>query len=549
MGPVLRPRVARGSHRIGNKAANCADRRCRVLADKTNRALRSRRKVASPQPDLGSEQRPCIYKLGNTTENQELLPEERLALYTFEVDENEPQVKKSKCKRKVWHRKKLDSSDATDDEYIPRGKKHLRSGVKRAARRKKCLTTGVTHHQKMTMENKENVSVAESNFSHQSSPMTCHDSNDHGKTEVENKESVSVADSTYTHHSNNVSNHEPDSSGKVTAESKESVSVSDSTNTCHATSVTCNELGNMMGNKEIVPVADMPKAKSQKPEIHRNLVEDLSVSESKPGQVSSSCRSILPFSPIEQHFPQPGTCMSLRQPGTSRVTWSVEDFTVENFFGFDEESEDEQHLLLSPLKMIPSLGTNVSIPVSSTPYVKPKFTRTGAEPMRLVHTGAKLRTAFMSAQCTAPAARSVTVPTTWSATPPAAQSATVPATWSATAPTTRSATASAARSATEPATWSVTAPTTRSVITPAAQSATAPAVAPLPTSELSLTSDVTPPYTVNAVHNPSSPILFMDENVPSQHFTKVSLTQGVVVFPIRAYTSESRSSFQLLKQM
>jgi hypothetical protein len=189
----------------------------------------------------------------------------------------------------------------------------------------------------------------------------------------------------------------------------------------------------------------------QKPEICRNLPEDselnFSVGETEPGQVSSS------FSPIEQHSSHPGNFVTLWRPGTRGIQ-SVEDFTVDNYFGFDEESEDDLQLL-SPVKMASSLKPVVSVPfaVSSTPNLKPSFTRQQAKPLRLVNEGPKTGNAVMSKPA-----------------PP----------------------------------------------------------------EVSLVSDM-----VSGAHNSSTPIVFMDENVPVEHFMKVSVPHGVVVLLMGPHSLES----------
>lgn len=398
MGPALRARVARSSNRTGNKPADCVDSRCKVLADKTNSnnhmALRRRRNVAIPQPNLSSEQKPSVYKLGNNAEKQDLPPQERLALYNFEVDENEPlPKKKSKYRRKVRHRKKMDLSDTSDDEHTRTVtvRKHLRSGEKWAvAIQKKQASCLVTYHEKITLENKENVLVADTNFT----DVTHHDSDSQHNMTEESKGNVSVAHA----HSGSMTHHNSDSHVRTATENTDGVVV-DSTYTCHKTNVTHNKPTKMItGNKEIAGVASCHLSVHRISDICTSLAEgselNFSVSESEPSQVSSSCRRSLLFSPIEKCPLRPSTFVTVRWPGRSKDTHgiqSVEDFTVDNYFGFDEESEDDLHLSLSPVKMAPELKPVSSVPfaVSSTPNLKPTFTRPETTSMNLVQSRAQ----------------------------------------------------------------------------------------------------------------------------------------------------------------
>jgi hypothetical protein len=156
-------------------------------------------------------------------------------------------------------------------------------------------------------------------------------------------------------------------------------------------------------NLNFVPMADRHGRIGmghQKPEISISLSEDsklnLSVGGTEPEQVSSSFRSSLLFNPTEQHSSKP---LTLRRPGMRGIQ-SVENFTVDNFFGFDEDSEDDLQWSFSPVKMAPRLKPVVSVPfaVSSTPNLKPNFTRQETKPLRLVNRGTKTRTALMSTQ-------------------------------------------------------------------------------------------------------------------------------------------------------
>lgn len=408
--------MAQSSNRTGSKPVNCVDNRCEVLADKTNSnnlmALRRRRNVAIPQPNLSSQQKPCVYKLGSNAETQDLLPQERLALYNFEVDENDPlPKKKSKYKRKVRRRKKVDLSDTSDDEYTQAVtvKKHLRSGGKfTVPLQKKQASSAVTYHEKITLENKENVLVAETNFKCQSTDVTCHDSDSQHNMAEESKGNVSVEHA----HSGSMTDRSSVSHARTATENTDGV-VADSTYTCQKTSLTHNEPTNMMtGNKEIAGVSDSHLSVHRVSDTCTSLAEgselNFSVSKSEPNQVSSSCRRSLLFSPIEKCPLRPSTFVTMRCPGRSKDTHgiqSVEDFTVDNYFGFDEESEDDLHLSLSPMKMASRLKPVSSVPfaVSSTPNVKPTFTRTEATSMKLMQSRAQARTPLVSVQsATAP---------------------------------------------------------------------------------------------------------------------------------------------------
>lgn len=209
--------------------------------------------------------------------------------------------------------------------------------------------------------------------------------------------------------------------------------------------------------KNFIPMADRHDTAAmvqQKPEFCRNMTGDsnlkISVGEAEPEQVSSS------FIVTEQHSSQPGIFVKLQQPCTHGIQ-SVDTFTVDNYFGFDEESEDDLRLSLSPVKMATSLKPVVSVPfaVSSTPNLKPSFTRPHAKPFRLVNKGPKTETTLMSK----------------------------------------------------------------------------PAV-----SEMPVASDA-----VRGAHNSSTSVLFMDENVPMQHFVKVSVPHVIVVSFTRFHILESWS--------
>ena len=220
-------RATRNTRSTGTEWANCVDSKLNVLADKTNRMAlrRSRRNVANPQPILGSGQKPCIYKVGNTAENQDLPPEERLALYTFEIDEYDPPAKKSRHRRNVRRRIKSDMTDTIDDEYIPttnvskclrrgtrivtRQKKHLNTSVTKMAQENedtgpvagntlKCLNTDVSHHENLTLQKEDTVSVTGSNVKCLSPGVAYCDSDSQRKTATENKENVPALDTSST---------------------------------------------------------------------------------------------------------------------------------------------------------------------------------------------------------------------------------------------------------------------------------------------------------------------------------------------------------------
>jgi hypothetical protein len=468
MGPVVTARAAWNSHRSGVELANCVENKVKVLTDKTNHMAlrRSRRNVASRQPNLGSGQKPCIYKVGNTAENHDLPPEERLALYTFKVDEYDPQPKQSRHKRNVRHRKKTDMSDTMDDEYTPttnvkkcvrpgtnlivtRQKRHLSIGVTKMALENddtdavagsilKCLNTGVTHQEKLTLQKEDTVSAIGSSSKCLRRGVTYCDSDRHTKTATENKENTGVVDTIAT---------------------------------CQVASVNHNESRSLLTENKAIISAAAGRCVTvyQKADICTNLADDselnFSVVESELGQVLSSSRSSLLISPVVRRFSQ---CVTIRRPGKSKDSHSiqsVEDFTVDNYFGFDEESEDDLHFSLSEVTVARSMKPVMSIPfaISSTPNPKPSFTRPEIKPMRLVQGG------------------------------------------------------------------------TRTKITlPSMQSATLSMAASASASKLLLASDTTPSDTVDAAHSPC-PSICMNEDVPVQHFMKVSCTQEVVGSPFGVY--------------
>jgi hypothetical protein len=171
-------------------------------------------------------------------------------------------------------------------------------------------------------------------------------------------------------------------------------------------------------NKAVISAAaDRCATVHQKRNICTNLADDselnFSVAESESGQVSSSSRSSLFISPVVRRFSQ---CVTMRRPGKSEYSCgiqSVEDFTIDNCFGFDEESEDVLDFSLSEVKVASSMKPVMSVPfaVSSTPYLKPSFTRPEIKPMRLVQGRARTRTACSAVQsATLPTATSVSAP-------------------------------------------------------------------------------------------------------------------------------------------
>jgi hypothetical protein len=374
---------------------------------------RSKRNMASPQPILGSGQKPCIYKVGNTAENQDLPPEERLALYTFEIDEYDSPAKKSRHKRKVRRRIKSDISDTMDDEYIPTTNvsKCLRPGTRIVTRQKKNLTTSVT---KMVLEKEINGPVAGSTLKCLNTGVS-HQEN----LTLQKEDTVSVTCSSVKCLSPGVSYCDSDSHRQMATENKENVPAVDTGSTYQVADANHNERKSLMTeNKAVISAtADRSVTARQTRSICTNLADDselnFSVAESEPGQVSSSGRSSLFISPVVRRFSQ---CVTMRRQGKSkdpRGIQSVEDFTVDNYFGFDEESEDDLNFSLSEVKVAPSVKPVMSVPfaISSTPNPKPSFTRPEIKPMRLVQGRARTRTAYSSVQSAVlPTAASVSVP-------------------------------------------------------------------------------------------------------------------------------------------
>jgi len=412
MAPFLAARAARNTRRTGTESANCADSKLNVLADKTNHmTLRSRRVVANPQPTLDSGQKPCIYKVGNTVENQDLPPEERLALYTFEIDEYDPPAKKSRHKRNVRHRIKSDMSDTMDDEYIPTTNvsKCLRPGTRIVTRQKKHLNTSVT---KMTLENENTGPLAGSTLKCLNTGVS-----DHENLTLQKEDTVSVTGSSVK--CPGVAYCDSDSQRQTATENKENVPAVDTSSACQVADVNHNERKSLVTeNKAVISAtADRCVTVRQKRSMCTNLADDselnFSVAESEPGQVSSSSRSSLFISPVVRRFSQ---CVTMRRPGKNKDPHgiqSVEDFTIDNYFGFDEESEDDLDFSLYEVKVAPDMKPVMSVPfaVSSTPNPKPSFTRPEIKPIRLVKGWARTRTVCSSLQSAAlPTAASVSGP-------------------------------------------------------------------------------------------------------------------------------------------
>ena len=369
--------------------------------------------MANPQPTLGSGQKPCIYKVGNTAENQDLPPEKRLALYTFEIDEYDPPAKKSRHKRKVRRRIKSDMSDTMDDEYIPTANvsKCLRPGTRIVTRQKKHLNTSVT---KMALENEDTGPVAGSTLKCLNTGVSHHEN-----LTLQKEDTVSVTGSSVKCLSPGVAYCDSDSHRQTATENKENVPAVDTSSACQMADVNHNERKSLMTeNKAIISAtADRCVTARQKRSICTYLADDselnFSVAESEPGQVSSSSRSSLFISPVVRRFSQ---CVTMRRPGKSKdphCIQSVENFTIDNYFGFDEESEDDLDFSLSEVKVDPSMKSVMSVPfaISSTPNPKPTFTRPEIKPMRLVQGRARTRTACSSVQSVIlPTAASVSVP-------------------------------------------------------------------------------------------------------------------------------------------
>jgi len=406
MAPFLTARAARNTRRTGTESTNCADSKLNVLADKTNHMAlrRSRRIVANPQPTLDSGQKPCIYKVGNTAENLDLPPEERLALYTFETDEYDPPAKKSRHKRNVRRRIKCDISDTMDDEYVPTTNvsKCLRPGTRIVTRQKKHLNTSVT---KMTLEIEDIGPVAGSTLKCLNTGLSHHENMTHQK-----EDTVSVTGSSVQCLSpGGVACCDSDSQRQTATENKENVPAVGTSSACQVADVNHNERKSLVTeNKAIISTtADRCVTVRQKHSICTNLADDselnFSVAESEPGQVSSSSRSSLFISPVVRRFSQ---CVTMRRPGKTKDPHgiqSVEDFTIDNYFGFDEESEDDLDFSLSEVKVHPGMKPVMSVPfaVSSTPNPKPSFTRPEIKPVRLIQGRTKARTACSSLQSAA----------------------------------------------------------------------------------------------------------------------------------------------------
>jgi hypothetical protein len=365
------------------------------------RVGRGRRSVIVPQPILSIPQKPCVYKLGNDVCNQDLPSQDRLALYNFEVDENEPLPnKKPKNKRKVRHRKKMGLANKTDNEYTL------------AATVDKCLLSagkGSFANQKkqgssVTVKKEEHVSVADTS-------LKCQSSERQHNVAGERKGNAPFA--------RTCGGGTCDRDGRTRTAVENMVSVvTDSTDTCHRTIVTNHEPTSMMtGDKGIACVAD--GASDNGVSVAEGSELNLSVAESERSRGSSSCRSSLLFSPIEKWPSRPAAFVTAGWPARctdTRGIQSVEDFTVDNYFGFDEESEDDLHLSLSPVKMAPCSkpASSGSFAVSSTPNLRPTFTRPEATSMKEMQKGAQTRTALVPAQSTAaprhPLASSVDLP-------------------------------------------------------------------------------------------------------------------------------------------
>jgi len=362
---------------------------------------RSRRIVANPQPTLDSGQKPCIYKVGNTSEIQDLPPEERLALYTFEIDEYDLPAKKSRHKRNVRRRIKTVISNTMDDEYIPtmNVSRCLRPGTRIVTRQKKHLNTSVT---KMALENEDTGPVAGSTLKHLNKGVSHHENLTQQK-----EDTVSVTGSSVQCLSPGVVYCDSDSQRQTGTENKENVPAVDTSSACQVADVNHNECKSLVTeNKAIISAtADRCVTVHQKRSICTNLADDselnFSVAESESGQVSSSSRSSLFISPVVHRFSQ---CVTMRRLGKSKDPHgiqSVEDFTIDNYFGFDEE--DDLDFSLSEVKVAPGMKPVISVPfaVSSTPNPKPNFTRPEIKPVRRVQGWTRTRTACSSLQSAA----------------------------------------------------------------------------------------------------------------------------------------------------
>jgi hypothetical protein len=334
----------------------------------------------------------------------------------------------SKCQVDSAHHDE-DENLATENKAVISVAADRRTTVHQKRSSVKCLSPGVARcdydRRRQTATEKENIAVADSSSTCQVA-STNHD--EHENLATENKVVISeAADRRETVHqkcssvkclSPGVARRDSDRR-RQTATEKEDVAVEDSSSTCQLASAHHDEHENLATeNKAVISeAADRRATVHQKLSICTNLADDselnFSVGESEPGQVSSSSRSSFFISPVVRRFSQ---CVTMRRPGKSKHSCgiqSVEDFTIDNCFGFDEESEDDLDFSLSEVKVASSVKPvmSVSFAVSSTPYPKPSFTRPEIRPVRLVRAQARTRTARSNVKsATLPAAASASGP-------------------------------------------------------------------------------------------------------------------------------------------
>ncbi|XP_069681945.1 uncharacterized protein [Periplaneta americana] len=353
----------------------------------------------SKQEHLLKGEKHCIYD-NNDTEKKEdisLLLEEKIGVYTFEVDKNDPQPKKARRKRRVKRRKISDISDTTDDDsiVISSEKKQLRSTarqtrvVKSALRDLKEKRSLSNKHEKMETTDSlqdnicgiERAGKSQSEFDlnrkvtadNSTHPLTENETNMHIKERRKSIETIQC---------------EPDSSDDIVTENRTVVNVINFQN--KNTDMTNYELNSSGNNKENIPLINRnykDKVSNRKSEVCGNLSENSEVNFSfvKPqaehklySNKKFQNRKLLLCS-SEHRAPQTIKEANSKEYGRMQ---SREDFNIDNYFGFDEESEDDLYASLSPVKK-PTDTKNCSelvpLAVTSTPNNRPIFTKTATQ--------------------------------------------------------------------------------------------------------------------------------------------------------------------------
>jgi hypothetical protein len=342
---------------------------------------RGRRSATLPQPNLSVHKKPCIYKLGNNVCNQDLLPQDRLALYDFEVDENEPLPnKKRKKKRKVRSRKKMGLSAmrgnytraATADERLPSTSKRSVAKRKKPSGSVTVKNVADTGQHNVGEERRRSVPVA---HAHSGGVAGVVDEPTDMMT------SVGLAEGS-----------ESEPSLLFSPIEKRPVPVAHA----HSGGLAGMSVGLAEGSESEPSLLFSPIEKRPVPVAHAHSggLAGTSVGLAE----GSECRSSLLFSPIEKCRLRASAFPTVRWPARATDTHgiqSAEDFTVHNYFGFEEESDDDLRSSLSPVKMAPhSSGPSA---VSSTPNLKPTFTRPQVTSVEVMQT----RTALVPVQSTA----------------------------------------------------------------------------------------------------------------------------------------------------